>query len=196
MTTKWTVPADMFAGETVAILASGASLTQELADSVRHLSCIAVRKAVRRAPWAQILVSIDGYEDAEFWEETKDFAGLRVCGVECDIDLLYLNAPHERVTLGEGHVIEMRNNGITAMRIAVAGGAKRLNLLGFDAPKNGRYTHFYDDPLRDGWTGEQQYPVLVQALAAAIAEIRACGIGVDIVQAAVPKDDPKWKSKI
>ena len=176
MTTPWEVP-KLWTGKTVAVLASGSSLTQELADSVRNLPCIAVRKAFRRAPWAEMLVSLDGPLDAVFWEESKDFKGLRICGVECDMDLLHLALSHDVIEIAPGHVIHIRNNGLAAIRIAALAGASKIKLLGFDAAKDGHFTHFYDE-FHGGWDGEE-YPGLEIGLAALIAELAAQGIEVE-----------------
>jgi hypothetical protein len=172
MTTQWTIP-QMWAGQTVAALASGASLTQEAADSVKHLPRIAVRRAFRLAPDADMLIALDGPPNHDFWDESRDFAGIRICGVECDgLDARYVNIPHERVALGPSHVIEIRNNGLAAIRVAAMAGAAKIVLIGFDpAP----YAHFYDcvDPDWD------QYPGLAAGLAQLIAELGAQGIAVE-----------------
>lgn len=136
MSIRWQVPSGLFAGQTVAVLAPGRSMTQALADSVRHLPRIAVRRAFELAPDADMLVSIDGPSgtlDDAFWDDGKDFPGFKVCGTECEgLDALYLPIPYERVQLSEHHVVEFRNNGLAAMRIAAQGGARKIVLCGFD----------------------------------------------------------------
>lgn len=181
MTTPWKVP--MWQGQTVAVLASGPSMTQELADSVKHLPRIAVRRAVRLAPDADMVLALDGPPNEGFWPELEasGFAGIRVCGVECDLDAMYLNIPHERITLGPGHVIESRNNGLAAIRVAAMAGAAKILLLGFDPERNG---HFYDDLTDPGYAGEW-YPGLTAGLAALIMELRGKGIEVERVQPSV-----------
>lgn len=161
----------MWAGLTVAVLASGASLTQEVADSVKHLPRIAVRRAFRLAPDADMLVSLDGPPNHGFWEESRDFAGLRICGVECDLDALYANIPAELVALDPVGEIQIRNNGLAAIRLAAQSGANTIILLGFDGLP---YKHFYDEVDSD-W---DQYPGLATGLEALIAELRAQGIAV------------------
>lgn len=163
-------------GQTVAVLASGKTLTQALADSVAHLPRIAVRRAFRMAPDADFVLSLDGPPNFGFWDESAACTGTRVCGVECDLDAAYLNIAHEPVTLGPGHVIEIRNNGIAAIRLAAMLGAAKILLLGF-APEP--FEHFYSDVDAD-W---DKYPGLSIALPALVAELRASGIEVEHVGA-------------
>lgn len=170
MTKRWRVPIMLFEAQTVAILAAGPSMTQGLADSVRHLPRIAVRRAFEFAPDADMLVSIDGpcgtLDDA-FWDDARDFAGLKVCGTECDgLDALYLPIAHERVTLSETHVVEFRNNGLAAIRMAAAAGAAEILPLGFD-------TEAYEEKhAHTGFMG------LTAGLAALKAELRARGVEI------------------
>jgi hypothetical protein len=170
MTVKWQVP-KMFAGQTVAVLAPGPSLTQALADTVKHLARIAVRRAFRLAPDADMLVAIDGETgslDDTFWRDARDFAGLKVTGTQSEtLDALYLPIPHERVRLSEHHVVEFRNNGLAAIRIAAQAGAKKIMLLGFDTAAYER-THAHTGLLG-----------LTAGLAALIAELAAQDVRVE-----------------
>ncbi len=111
---------------TFAILATGPSMSQAVADSARSLRRIAVSDAWRLAPDADALVSTD----AAWWRanrEAMDFAGRKfsvghVTGVE-------------RV---EG-MATSSNSGLLAMHVAVKLGATRILLLGFDM----HGTHFF-----------------------------------------------------
>jgi hypothetical protein len=175
MTTPWTIPVDLWAGETVAVLCAGPALTPDFADSVRHHPRIAVRRAFQFAPDADMLVSLDGptgSADDAFWPDARAFAGLRVCGVECDVDALYAGMFYETVTLAEGHVIQIRNNGLAAIRIAARAGAAKILLLGFD-PERYEEVHAHT-----GFHG------LVQGLAQITAELRAAGIEVERIDSA------------
>ena len=167
MTTRWQVP-PLWAGKTVAILTSLATPAQ--VASVAHLPRIAVRRACFLAPDADMLVALDapyGPADGSFWDEAGDFAGLRVCGVECELEALYVNVPHEVVTLGANHVVHIRNNGLFAMRIAAMAGARRILLLGFDAA---RYEALH------------KFRGMAEALAALVAKLRAQGVAVDFIE--------------
>lgn len=121
----------IWSGETVLIVGNAPGLTaKDIASAARHCKIIAVNRAISKVPHADMLVSIDGN-----WPkpEGDHFEGLRVVGVEsAALDALYVNLPHEVVTLGPGHVVHLRNNALFAMRIAVKMGAKKLLLLGFD----------------------------------------------------------------
>ena len=163
MTKRWTVP-QMWKGETVAVLAPGPSLTQELADSVRGLRRIVVRRAFELAADADMLVSVDGPEskaDPWFWDDALYFSGIKVCGTECpDLDAHYVPMPHEIVTIGPAHIVHIRNSGLAALRIAGKTGAARILLLGFE-------------PEQRGIVG------LREALDAIIAELQRKGVQVE-----------------
>lgn len=167
MTTKWEIPADMWKGETVAILGAGPDMTAELAETARGHKTIAVNRAIKFAPWADMFVALDPHHP--FWEEADrlEFKGLRVCGVECDLDALYAGMFYETVNMGEGHTIEIRNNALAAMRIAERAGAAKILLLGFD-PERYEEIHFHT-----GFRG------LVQGLNQITAELRAKGVDVE-----------------
>lgn len=176
MTTPLNI-APIWQGRTVAVLASGKSLTQDLADSVKRLPRIAVRRAFRLAPDADYVLALDGPPNFGFWDESEGCTGIRVCGAECDLDASYLNIAHEIVTLAPGHVVEIRNNGTAAIRLAAMLGATKILLLGFDREP---FEHFYDDVDPD-W---DKYPGLTIALDALTAELLACGVEVQHVRAA------------
>ena len=131
MTTRWTIPNDMWLGETVAILGAGPDMTPELAQTAKGYKTIAVNRAVKHAPWADMFVALDPLHP--FWEEADNvgFTGMRICGIECDIDALYCGLHYETVTIGNEQ-LEIRNNALAAIRIAAAAGASRILLLGFD----------------------------------------------------------------
>jgi hypothetical protein len=168
MTTPFTV-SRMWPGETVAILGNGPTLADELEMTSRPSRAIAINRAVAVAPWADMLVAID----ANWPVEGEDFGGMRVVGIESDVDALYVRLPHETVTLAPGHVVELRSNALAAMRIAAAAGAAKLVLLGFDTE---RYEQIHS------------FPGLSIGLAALTAELRAQGIEVE--HFALPEEPP------
>ena len=186
MTTPWRY-SGLWSGATVAVLGGGPSMNQKLADSVRQHRRICARTAVRFAPDADMLVSLDGPLDAEFWQESQSFAGMRICGFECADDALHLSLPHERVTLGEGHVVELRNNGFAAIRIAAMAGASKILLLGFD---RGLYDARANN-LEIGFLGMEE------GTNAIIAELRAKGIEIERVDAVktVPSGAEGWEPR-
>lgn len=166
MTTKWN-PEGIWKGETVAVLGAGPDMTAELAATAKGYKTIAVNRAVKFAPWADMFVALDPHHP--FWEEADrlGFAGLRVCGVECDYDAMYAGMFYETVQMGEGHTLQIRNNALAALRIAALSGAKKIILLGFDPA---RYEEVH---AHTGFSG------LVQGLAQITAELQAKGIEVE-----------------
>jgi len=165
MTKPWQIPVDLWAGQTVAILGAGPDMSAELAERAREFKTIAVNRAVKFAPNADMFVALDPHHP--FWESAADFKGLKVCGVECDIDALYAGMLYETVRMGDGHTIQIRNNALAAIRIAALAGASKIILLGFDPER-------YEEVHRHtGFVG------LVQGLAQITAELQAQGIAVD-----------------
>ena len=181
MTTAWKIPPD-WQGQTVAVLASGPNMSQEVADALREHRRIVVNYTHRLAPDADMLVAMDG----NWPQEYRDFAGLRVTGVQDDdLDALYIGPRWERVQLAPGHEIEIHNSGLTAVRIAALMGASRIIMAGFD-PENPR--HWYDDHVDTGG-----YVGLSQALQAIEAELTAKGVIVERYNA--PAASAKAKAK-
>lgn len=169
MTTKWN-PDGIWQGETVAILGAGPDMTEELAQTAKGCKTIAVNRAVKFAPWADMFVALDPHHP--FWEEKDNvgFKGICVCGVECDYDAMYAGMFYERV--GD---LEIRNNALAALRIAFRSGAKHIKLLGFDTS---RYEEVH---ANTGFTG------LTAGLAQMVAEIRAAGVTVEQIDSPVQK---------
>ena len=184
MTTPWVIPQDLWRGETVAILGAGPDMTAELAESARGHKCIAVNRAIKFAPNADMFVALDPHHP--FWEAAAAFTGIKVCGVECDLDALYAGMFYETVVLGEGNVLQIRNNALAAIRIAERAGAAKILLLGFD-PERYEEVHAHT-----GFTG------LVAGLEQIIAELRAKGIEVERVDSAAqfPGTRPPRRSQI
>lgn len=167
MTTLWK-PDGAWPGQTVAVLASGPSMSQVVADGLRAHRTIAVNYTHRLAPWADMLVALDGNWPPEF----RAFAGLRVTGVLDDsLNALYAGAMYERVVIGPSHVIEIRNSGLAAIRIAADMGAARIILAGFD-PERG--TRWHDDEVDTG-----EYVGVAAGLEQISADLSARGIVVE-----------------
>ena len=180
MTTKWQIPADMWQGETVAILGAGPDMTEELAATAKGHKTIAVNRAVKFAPWADMFVALDPHHP--FWEEADNlgFRGMRVIGVEHpDYDALYPGMMYERVQISDAETIEIRNNAMAAIRIAYLAGAKKIILLGFD-PERYEETHAHT-----GFRG------LKQGLEQITAELRAKGVVVERIDS--EKQNPGTK---
>jgi hypothetical protein len=148
-------------------------MTAELAETARGYKTIAVNRAVKFAPWADMFVALDPHHP--FWEEAENvgFKGIRVCGIECDIDARYPGMMYENINMGEAHDISIRNNALAAVRIAERMGAKKIVLIGFDPE---RYEEVH---LHTGFTG------LVAGLRQITVELVSKGIEVE------RRDSPK-----
>lgn len=171
MTTPWTITPE-WKGLSVAVLASGPSMSQKLAESLRKQcdKVIAVNDSHVLAPWADMLVNLDADWPADY----LTFKGRRVTGVADDaLDALYIGPRYETVTIARNHVIEVCNSGVTAVRIASLMGAARIVLAGFDYPH--RTGHFYDDEVDTG-----QYLGVPEAIAALVDQLRAGRVVVEV----------------
>lgn len=162
MTTQFQAPD--WTGETVAILGNGPGMSHELAARVRADRVIACNRAVRFAPHADLFVALDPEHHVDL-----DFDGLRVVGVECDVDAMYNGLMYERVVLGEGHVIEIRNNLLAAIRLAAACNPARITLYGVDT---------------SAYEAQHDFRGVTEGLAALVAELGARGITVEMAPAA------------
>jgi len=185
MTIPWN-PDGIWKGETIAILGAGPDMTEELAERARGYKTIAVNRALRFAPWANMFVALDPKHP--FWEEAKDFKGLKVIGVpDTDVDdSLYGGMWYETVQIAPGHLIEIRNNLMAAIRIAERAGAAKILLLGVD-PERYEEVHAHT-----GFRG------LVQGLEQITAELRGKGIEVERVDSdfsAIQTKPAKGKKK-
>lgn len=136
--TYWTVP-PMWDGRTVAILASGPSMSQAVADAVRALPRIAINTTYRLAPDADIVYGCD----PAWWNAHPEAAACS--GVKLALE----HAPGKTMTTPEG-VRFLRNtgrrgfdpspacirtgdnSGAQALQVAVHAHAARVLLLGFD----------------------------------------------------------------
>ena len=175
MTTTWQISPE-WAGETVAVLGCGPSLTREAVGAVRdHVShVIVVNHAHRLAPWADVLVALDGH-----WpDEYRQFAGRRVTGIEDpDLDASYIGPRWETVTLRPGHQVEVHNSGLAAVRLAAALGAERILLIGFEPEENRRW---YDDEVDTGdRPADDPYTGVAQGLVQITKQLAEQGVTVE-----------------
>jgi hypothetical protein len=150
MTTRWQVPPDLFAGKTVAILGSGPSMTKEIADAVQHLPRICARYGCTFALDADMVVAVDDYPnignpipgtdgpDTGFWPYAlENFPGLKITASESENlppEVMFFWHRWELVTVSTvpSHIVEFRNNYMSAIHVAEQGGAKKILLLGLD----------------------------------------------------------------
>lgn len=166
MTTPWKIE-PIWAGATVAILGSSAGMSQQVADVLAVHTVIACHRALRYAPQAAMWVQIDADVATELTALVRDYQGMRVCAIECERDALYPGLMYEMVNIGPNHQVQLRNNVLSAMRIAAQAGATRLVLAGVDAAA-------YDQMhAAGGFYG------FAQGLAQVTAELQAQGVAVD-----------------
>ena len=180
MTTKWTIPSDLWFGETVAILGAGPDMTEELAAKANGFKTIACNRAIKFAPWADMFVALDPHHP--FWEEADKlgFSGMRIIGVEHDdFDALYPGMMYETVRMSQFETIQIRNNALAAIRIAYMAGANKIILLGFDPE---RYEEIH---AHTGFRG------LKEGLEQITAELRANGIAVERIDSGDQKPGTK-----
>jgi len=163
MTTRLVIE-PIWAGETVAVLGNAPCLDAELAHLPRPIHAIACNQAAIRAPWADMMVSID----ANWRPEAENFAGQRIIGFEDpDIDAGFVHIPHELVAVAPGRELHIRANLLAAIRIAAQAGAARILLLGIDP---------------EHYEAHLAAPGTVAGLAAVCAEMAARGIVVERFQ--------------
>ena len=147
----WSVPR-MFEGRTIAVLASGPSMSQAVADKIHAagVPAIVVNNTFRLAPWASILVA----NDLEWWRATddwKDFAGFRVCSQP---GRAIEGVQRLRVTADFGFDPDPScirfgsNSGYQAVHIGIQTGASRILLCGFDM-HGGHWHGPHKEPLRN-----------------------------------------------
>lgn len=147
MTTPWTVEPE-WKGETVAILASGPSMTRAQADAVRgRCRVIAVNNqgidtecdgvmVPAFAPWADILFAAD----AKWWRCYHDralkFAGRKVTVRATlpwpEVYSLVQSDVHPTFDPRPTHLVSGGNSGYMAVHLAVHLGVRRILLVGFD----------------------------------------------------------------
>lgn len=135
-------PEPLFKGETIFCLASGPSLTAEVCLRVRGRRSIAVNSSSVLAPWASVLF----FTDSSWYEQRRDlvanWAGLvismsRTAKREMPDKVKRVEGQGDPAALPgfsrERHVIQQgRSSGHTAVSLAIALGAARVVLLGYD----------------------------------------------------------------
>lgn len=128
-------------GETVAVIASGPSLTEADCEAVRAAGwrTIVTNTTYELCPWADVLYSFDSKWWEKHGERAKDFAGEKLTrmlvGRKFGASSLYL----------QGWLPSFLNSGADSIGLAVIAGASRVVLLGCDAARTGGKTHWHGD---------------------------------------------------
>lgn len=134
----WDVP-PMWQGQTVAVMASGSSMSQAAADCVQHLPRVTVNSTFRLARDADVIYA----GDAKWWNANAD--ALACPGIKAAIEIrpgiVPADLPADVVVLrntgrdgydAAGGMRTLDNSGAVALQIAVHARAARVLLLGFD----------------------------------------------------------------
>lgn len=163
MTINWTPSGDEWAGETVAVVGNGPTAKADVAKLPAGCKIVAAHRGIAHAPHADMLVTIDDYD-----RPPEDYKGLFVNGTPGpDLPGLFPGLIYERLEIEPGNIVELRNNALLAIRMAVRMGARAILLAGFDT---GAYEQLHNFP----WFG--------QALDALMGELRGRGIAVDFIE--------------
>lgn len=173
----WSVP-PMWVGRTVAILASGPGMSQEVADAVRDvkLPTIVINTTYLLAPWADILYAAD----QEWWINNPDalkFLGLKVtCTQPIRPDVLCLeNSGREGFDDRPSCIRTGQNSGYQAVHIAAHAKPSRILLFGFNM--SGHNWHGkHPQPLRT--TPLEDYLRWLSKWDGLAVELRARGVTV------------------
>lgn len=169
----WVV-SPMWKGKTVAILASGPSMSQELADKVRqlHLPTIAINTTFRLAPWADVFYAADAVWWERYLGEVQKFGGLRVsCGPDVVTGVMQLkNTGKVGFDTDPGCIRTGGNSGYQAIHLATHAGAAQILLFGYDM-RGGHWHSRHPDPLRNAGEGiYERWLVQFQVLAPLLRE--------------------------
>lgn len=176
----WTVPR-MWVGETVAVLASGPSMSKEVTDLVRRagIPAIAVNNTYQLAPWAEMLYAAD----YQWWNEHRDafdFDGLKVTiGTETPRIHRLERTGNEGFDPNPSCLRTGSNSGYQAIHIAAHAGASRILLCGMDM-RGGHWHGAHPEPLKNAskehyeFWAERKFSSLKTALDARDVKILNC----------------------
>lgn len=176
----WKVPR-LWEGRTVAVLASGESMSKAVADTVRdaELPAIVVNTTFRLAPWADLLYAAD----REWWTHESHADAFRFAGLKVSVSEVrgVLLMRHDGLTGLSDEPDTLRtgsNSGYQALHIAVHGGARRVLLCGFNftgSHWHGRHPHGLRETAEEHyarWRGH--FDTMLPALQARGVEVLNC----------------------
>ncbi|WP_027517869.1 hypothetical protein [Bradyrhizobium sp. WSM1417] len=148
-------PEPLFKGETIFCLASGPGLTAEICQRIRGRRAIAINSSAVLAPWASVLF----FTDSGWYEPRRELVA-NWAGLVVSMSRTAKRELPDKVkrVQGEGdpqalpgfsrgpHVIQQgRSSGHTAVSLAIALGASRVVLLGYDMRFVGGREHCHDE---------------------------------------------------
>jgi len=169
-------------GETVVCIGSGPSLTVDDVSYCRgRAKVIAVKDAVRMAPWADVLYACGA--DRSFWWQRngpalKDFTGLRYTldPLAAPLATVLRSTGVEGLETEASGIRTGQNSGYQAINLAVHLGAARIVLLGYDMqPAPDGRDHFFGDHAH---VGRVPFFDLRQYFDSLVEPVRALGIRI------------------
>lgn len=183
MATQWSVP-KIWSGETAFILASGPSMSQEVADKVRGNGRVfAVNDQYKFAPWADVLYAADAKWWNVHWQEVSKLTSRKVTiikdGSACKYDevLCVTFGGYHGLDLRSTHIRTCKNSGFQALNLAVLFGCTRIILCGFDMRNVEGRDHWFGDhpkPLRC----VPPFDTFINLIKLSVMEIERAGIEV------------------
>lgn len=185
---RWPAGPD-WRGMTVAIMASGPSLTAEQAEIVRgwredgdDRRVIVINTTFRLAPWADMLYACDD----EWWdfyipEVRESFRGELWTQDRPTAALHHINWVKSERSMGLGRkpgiINQGGNSGFQAMNVAWQAGAARMILLGFDMQATGGKSHWHGNHP-PGIHCPEAYPAWIAAMRQISADLYLEGVPV------------------
>ncbi len=156
---------------TIVCLAGGPSLTPADVDACRDrgVRVIAIKEAIRLAPWCDLLYACD----AKWWNHygpTLTFQGPRYSLEPQQYAVKLRETGPTGLELDPTGLRTGRNSGYQAINLAVHLGARQIILLGYDLQPDGRQDHWFGQhpwKLRPCYGWEPLFETLVAPLAAA-----------------------------
>lgn len=149
----WEVP-PKWKGQTVVIMASGPSMSQEIADQVyaSELPTIVVNDTYRLAPWADLHYAADSQwwevNEAEIVKRSNSFPPLRVtASLRCRVTSFPIKKLQQTGTKGfdpnPKYIRTGGNSGYQAVHLAIHTGAAQILLCGYDMQPVGGKHHWF-----------------------------------------------------
>lgn len=136
-------------GETVVCLGTGPSLMAADVEACRgRARVIAIKDAVRLAPWADVLYGAGADAGGKTWWRrygpTLTFAGARYCldPKAAAWASVLASGPEQGLSADPGALATGGHSGYSAINLAVHFGAARIVLLGYDLQATGGRDHF------------------------------------------------------
>jgi hypothetical protein len=180
----WTPPPSTWAGDTVFLLGGGPSLDRRQVNQLRDRRVMVITSSAMLAPWADVLFfgdrlwAIGREELVQGWKGLAVTCNLAAKGRMPKLKLINAREGDRFPALGSGRVRKGPSSGHTAIGLAVALGASRIVLLGYDmGVVGGRSHHHGEYSVRE--------PAVYQRFLAGFGGWRSAAekIGVEIVNA-------------